>query len=147
MPRYTSADAAFDVPVDWEDKTVVAFSAPNPKPGTMAPNVVLTRDKMKPDESLDAYSDRMVVDMVKNLPGFKLIAKEPRDVGELKGVEVRFTWVGSGGKPVFQRMVVARTTGRSILGLNLTCAEADSKKLEPIAERIFASLKVTPAST
>jgi hypothetical protein len=143
MARYQAADVSFDVPTDWQDKTVVAFAAPS-KPGVLAPNVVLTRDTMKPDETLDAYGDRMIVDLVKNLAGFRLLAKEPRDVGVVRGIEIRFSWTGSSGKPITQHMVIAKTGARSILGLNMTCAESEAKKLEPIVSRIFASLEVVP---
>lgn len=142
MARYQGADLSFDVPNDWEDKSIVAFSAPA-KPGAIVPNVTLTRDKMKPEETLDAYCDRTVVDMVKNLGGFQLIAKDARDLSGHKAVEIIFSWHGTGGKKVYQHMVIAGTGGKAVVGLNLTCDNADAKKLEAIAERIFNSFKLS----
>ena len=143
MPRYETPEVSFDAPNDWEDKTVVAFSAP-PKPGAIVPNVVLTKDKLKAGETLQAYSDRTVVDMVKNLAGFKLIEKEERAIGEVVGVEIKFSWKGSSGKAILQHMVIAQSGGPNVVGLNVTCDLADAKKVEPIAQRILASFKVTP---
>ena len=143
MARYQGSDVAFDVQNDWDDKTVVAFSAP-PKPGAIAPNVVLTRDKLKPDEKLEQYCDRTIVDMVKNLAAFQLLGKDARDVDGTPAFEIRFTWSGSAGKTVLQRMLIAQTSPRGVLGVNFTCDSAEQKRLEPIADRVFASLKLTP---
>jgi len=141
MARYQGVDASFDVPNDWEDKSVVAFSAP-PKANTIVPNAVLTRDKLRNAETLDAYCDRTIVDMVKNLAGFKLIDKGPRQVGGTPAVEIKFSWQGSGGKSIVQHMVIAPLGGTAVIGLNMTCDQADAKRLEPIADRIFASFKL-----
>lgn len=145
MARFQVPDLCFDVPNDWEDKSIVAFSAPA-KPGAIVPNVTLTRDKMKPEETLDAYCDRTVVDMVKNLGAFQLIAKDARDLGGQKAVEIIFSWNGTGGKKVYQHMVIASPGGKAVVGLNLTCDHADARKLEAVAERIFASFKLTPTA-
>jgi hypothetical protein len=143
MARYQGADLSFDVPNDWDDKSIVAFSAPA-KPGTIVPNITLTRDKMKPEETLDAYCDRTIVDMVKNLAAFKLIGKEARKVGESPAVEIIFAWNGTSGKQVQQQMLIVSTGGKAVVGLNLTCDSNDAKKLQPIAERIFSSFNLAP---
>ena len=141
MARYQGADASFDVPNDWDDKSIVAFSAPA-KPNTLVPNVVLTKDKMKADESLDQYVDRTIVDMARQLAAFKLIAKDERDVAGARGLELKFSWNGSAGRTVIQRIVMAAGAGRTVVGLNVTCDQNDAKKLEPISDRIVASFKV-----
>lgn len=143
MARYQGADATFDVPNDWEDKSIVAFSAP-PKPSTLVPNVVLTKDKLKPNESLEQYVDRTIVEMAKQLAAFKLLSKEERALGPERGLEIQFTWNGSAGKTVVQRIVMALGPGKTVVGLNVTCDQNDAKKLEPISDRIVQSLRVTP---
>ena len=52
MPRYEHPDVSFDVPRDWEDRSVAAFSAPLSPGKKSGPNVVLTRDKLEPGENL-----------------------------------------------------------------------------------------------
>lgn len=140
MPRFENAEAAFDVPNDWDDKTVVAFSA-KAKPNTIVPNAVLTRDSLKAGENCDAFVNRMIVEMAKGLGGFTLLSKEPRKLGDIDGFIIEYTWRGSAGKVVLQRLVVAVTNGKDVIGLNVTCAETDAKKYAPITDRILASFK------
>lgn len=142
MARYQGTDASFDVPNDWEDKTIVAFSAPA-KPNTLVPNVVLTKDKLKPEETIEQYTDRTIVDMARQLAAFKLIGKEARDVGDHRGFEIRFSWNGSANKTVIQRILMVSGTGRTVLGLNVTCAQNDLKSIEPLADRILSSFRMT----
>ncbi len=141
MARYQGADATFDVPNDWEDKSIVAFSAPA-KPSTLVPNVVLTKDKLKANESLEQYVDRTIVDMARQLAAFKLVSKEEQPLGSERGIEIRFTWNGSAGKTVSQRILMALGPGKTVVGLNVTCDQNDAKKLEPISDRIMQSLRV-----
>jgi hypothetical protein len=143
MARYQGPDATFDVPTDWDDKSIVAFSAPS-KPNAVVPNVVFTKDKLKPDESLEQYVDRTIVDMAKQLSQFKLLARSPRDISGISGFELKFTWQGSGGKTVLQRIVMVPLSKRRIAGLNVTCDRTDEKKVEAVAERILASFRLTP---
>lgn len=140
MNRYRGADLSFDVPTDWEDKSVVAFSAPA-KPGAIVPNVVLSHDKLKPKETLDAYCDRTIVDMVKNLANFKLRNKEPRSAGDKEVVYIELSWSGSSGKTVVQRMWIFEVAEGAVAGLNVTCDLVDDKRIGPIADRIFDSLE------
>lgn len=146
MARYQGVDLSFDVPNDWDDKSIVAFSAPA-KPGTIVPNVVLTRDKTKPNETLDAYCDRTIVDMAKNLGGFALTSREPRQVGQTPGVEIVFSWNGSSGKQVVQHMLIVVTGPNAVAGLNLTCDQADAKRLSAVSDRIFSSFKFAPPAS
>ena len=142
MARYQGADASFDVPSDWEDKSIVAFSAPR-KPGAIVPNVVMTKDKMKADEKLEQYVDRTIVDMASQLAGFALIAKDRREIEGALAIEVRYSWSGSGGRTLVQRILMVEGVGKKIVGLNVTCDRAEAKKVEPIADRIIASFRLS----
>jgi len=99
MPRYEHPDVSFDVPRDWEDRSVAAFSAPLPPGKTTGPNVVLTRDKLEPGENLASYADRNLVELAQRLEKFSLVKRSDLTVSDLPAVELRFTWKGAGGPP------------------------------------------------
>src|SRR5205085_8822034 len=104
-------DISFDVPRDWDDRSVAAFSAPLPAGKTSGPNVVLTRDKLQPGENLASYADRNLVELAQRLDKFTLQKRSDITVSDLPAIELRFTWKGGGGL-VDQRLVMLATGTR-----------------------------------
>src|SRR5690348_7828556 len=108
MSRYEHPDISFDVPRDWEDRSVAAFSAPLPPGKKVGPNVVVTRDKLEPGENLAGYADRNLVELAQRLEKFALLKRSDITVSELPAIELRFTWKGHGGL-VDQRLIMCAT--------------------------------------
>jgi hypothetical protein len=96
MPRYEHPDASFDVPRDWEDRSVVAFAAPA-KPGQTVSNLVMSRDALPPGDDVRRYGDRQLVEMAKRLDGFELHARQELTLGGQPTLELRFGWQGPQG--------------------------------------------------
>lgn len=141
MPRYEHPDVSFDVPRDWEDRSVAAFSAPL-SPGKKAgPNVVLTRDKLEPGENLASYADRNLVELAQRLDKFSLQKRSDVTVSGLPAVELRFTWKGSSGL-VDQRLVMCATGKRLVLSITSTVPRASGVDMEATMNRILASVSI-----
>src|SRR6478672_4215595 len=98
MPRYEHADVSFDVPRDWEDRTVVAFAVPAQPGQPSASNVVVTRDTLRAGEAIAGYADRQLAELAKRLDAFQLLYRKEVAVGGLPGAELRFLWRGRAGE-------------------------------------------------
>jgi len=140
MSRYESRDVTFDVPRHWEDRTMVAFAAP-PRPGqTTAPNVVMTRDQLAPEDTLASYADKQLAELSKRLERFVLIDKKERVLGGQPGVELHFTWVGQNGE-LTQRLAMALGRRRTLFCWSGTSAKVDADQMNPLFERILATVR------
>jgi hypothetical protein len=139
MPRYQSADLKFDVPADWQDRTITAFAAP-PKPGRkVVPNLVLTREAGDGRESVTAYADRQLVEFAKRLDDFELEQRRERPLGGLPAVELTFTWHNPLGV-LRQRQLCVLLRGHTVLNLTLSALAEDFAAVEPAFDAILASL-------
>jgi hypothetical protein len=144
MPRYEHADISFDVPRDWEDRSVAAFSAPLPAGKKSGPNVVVTRDKLEPGENLASYADRSLVELVQRLEKFTLQKRSDITVSDLPAIELRFTWKGANGL-VDQRLVMCATGKRLVLNITSTSPRVAGIDIEATMNRILASVKIPGA--
>lgn len=141
MPRYEHPDVSFDVPRDWEDRSVAAFSAPIPAGKKAAPNVVLTRDKLEPGENLASYADRNLVELAQRLEKFSLQKRADITVSELPAIELRFTWKGGSGL-IDQRLVMCATGKRLVLSITSTAPRAAGVDMDATMTRVLASVKI-----
>jgi hypothetical protein len=140
MPRYQNADLNFEVPSDWQDRTIVAFAAPA-KPGrALAPNLVLTRDPAGDKESVASYADRQLVEFAKRLDDFDLQERRERTLGGLPAVEFEFTWNNTLGV-LQQRQVCVLLGKRTVLNFTLSALQEDFPALEPAFNTILASVR------
>lgn len=142
--RYESKDVSFDVPRDWDEKTIVAFSAPLQPNSQVTSNVVLTRDALGTSDTLAIYSDKQLVELAKRLPGFDLSSRKDLTVSGQPAVELRFSWSGAHGVIVEQRVMMIAQKKR-LFNLTATAPRGEMAKLEPIYDRIFNSLKLGDA--
>lgn len=140
MSRYESRDVIFDVPRHWDDRTLVAFAAPA-KPGqATAPNMVMTRDTLGAEETIQSYADKQLAELSKRLEGFELDERKEMTLGGQPGVELRFSWVGSNGK-LEQRLAMAQGRRRAVYCFNATMAKADADQMNPLFDRIMATIR------
>jgi hypothetical protein len=143
VSRYDSRDLAFDVPRHWEDKTLVAFSAPARPGQATAPNLVMTRDMLGPSDTLDGYADRQLTELSKRLQEFELVGRRERTLGGQPAQELHFEWLGQSG-PLEQRLVIALGRRRQVYCFTATAAKADAEQLEPLFERILSTARFPP---
>jgi len=136
--RHQSPDICFDVPEHWVNRTLVAFSAPTDQPG--APNVVLTRDVLSQQDSVEEYADRQLHMLTMPLEGYRLHFKRHRQVDGAEAIDMRYSW-SAGSERALQRQLVIRGAGDEVVCMTVTSAESAADRLEPIVERIVGSIR------
>ncbi len=141
MPRYENADVSFDVPRDWEDRSVVVFAVPARPGQAMAANLVMTRDTLAANEDIFRYGDRQLVEIVKRLDGFQLLGRQEITLGGQPALELRFAWRGQSG-PLEQRLVFVAGRKPAVLTFTATMPKGESARLSPVFDRILASVKL-----
>jgi hypothetical protein len=142
MPRYEHPDVSFEVPRDWEDRSVAAFAAPVPAGKKVGPTIVLTRDKLEPGENLASYADRNLVELAQRLEKFTLQKRSDVTVSELPAIELRFAWRGAGGGLIDQRLVMCATGKRLVLSITSTAPRAAGVDMEATMNRVLSTLKI-----
>jgi hypothetical protein len=141
MPRYEHPDVSFDVPRDWEDRSVAAFSAPVAPGKSAGPNIVCTRDKLEPGENLASYADRNLVELAQRLEKFSLQKRLDITVSELPAIELRFTWKGGSGL-IDQRLVMCATGKRLVLSITSTAPRSAGVDMEATMTRVLSSVRI-----
>ena len=142
MPRYEHPDVSFDVPRDWEDRSVAAFSAPMGPGQKSAPNVVCTRDKLNPGENLAGYADRNLVELAQRLEKFTLGKRIELTISELPAIELRFTWKGNSGL-IDQRLIMCATGKRLVLSFTSTAPRSAGIDMDAIMNRVLSTVQIT----
>jgi hypothetical protein len=139
MTQYEGKDLTFEVPDEWEDRSVVAYSAPTSRANPNAPNVVVTRDKLGNGEDAAKYANRQIGDLAKQLTGFRLLEQRDVVLGGVPAKELVFSWLGSRGR-IVQRLAMV-LQGSRVVNVTTTVPTADAAKMAPVFDRIMGSLR------
>lgn len=140
MPRHQQGNVSFEVPRHWEDRTIVAFSAPSRPGQSTAASFVMTRDALADGDTLATYADRQLAELSKRVDGFELVEKKDTTVGGARAVSMRFTSKALAG-PLVQRLVVLEDKRRAVVCFTATAPKADSAQLDPLFERMIAGVR------
>lgn len=143
MAGFKSEEVTFEAPSGWEDKTIVAFAAPA-QPGKFSPNVVMTKDALKPGESLRSYADRQIMELARRLEGFDLLESGERDLGGLPALEYRFAWRSEHAE-LHQHTVMCAVADR-VLTFTGTATHDDEATLDDAMEQLLATITFPKAS-
>jgi hypothetical protein len=139
MAVISLADLRFSYPDNWHDRTIVAVSAPPDPAWKVTPNFVVSRDLALDGETLEAYTDRQMIELAKRLEEFKLYSRKPIAVGGATGVELLVTWKG-GDQVVAQRQVIVLRPGGQAISFTGTAANSDFRKISGVFEGILATV-------
>lgn len=137
MAGFKNEDVTFEAPSGWEDKTIVAFAAPA-QPGKFSPNVVMTKDAMKPGESLRSYADRQIMELARRLEGFDLLESGEREIGGIHALEYRFAWRSEHAE--LHQHTVMCAPGAQVLTFTGTATHADEAALDDAMEQLLATI-------
>lgn len=145
MARYQDKDVRFDAPLDWEDRTIVSFSAPRRAEQPVTPNLVVTRDVLDdPRVSLDAYAERQFVELARRLRELEFVDRKTTQVGGAPAIEFRFKQKSVLGL-LEQRMIMFRK-GDKQLTITTTVAASEAEQQDPLFDRIIATFDLDPSS-
>lgn len=125
---------------------MVAFSAPPRPDQATAPNLVMTRDKLGPSDTLGGYADRQLSELAKRLQDFELLTRTERTMGGQPAMELHFEWLGQAG-PLEQRLVILLGKRRLLYCFTATTAKADAEQLSPLFERILSTVRFPSSSS
>lgn len=113
------SEGQVSLPEGYQDRTVNAFVASD----TTAPSFNITRDVLKPDETLTAYIDRQISLMEKHLKGWKKVERGAVILGDnvLHGERVHASYLRE-GKRISQQQAVFITGDAHILVFTMSSA-------------------------
>ncbi len=139
MPRHTDPLISFDVPRDWENRSIIVYAAPSEQGHKGAANVVVSRDRLRDDEELVDYADRHLDDLEASMEGFFLSSSVEEQIGGRTAYTVAFASAGPEG-PLAQRLSMVELGDRWVVCVTLTAEEREIEQLSPLFERIVASI-------
>jgi hypothetical protein len=138
MTTCSFEDAALDIPDEYRAALIV--SAPTKAGESFASNLIVTRDRLRPNEQFSEYLDRQVVELGKSLKKFKLHGRRSIDVGGVEGHEISCGCLGSQG-PIEQRLTFVPREG-TVISFTSTAAKSRASDVLPIFELIVRSTRI-----
>ncbi len=135
MTESRTSEFAFQVPDDWKDRRVIAWSA-QPEPGQkVVPNVLATYDRLPADATLATFVDNQVGELMRGAKRFALKGRRTCTLGGRTGEEVVFQWDAGTGLLRQRQLYFALADGRIITVVNTAMdAEFDA------ADQIFSNI-------
>lgn len=135
MPESRTSEFAFQVPDDWKDRRVIAWSA-QPKPGQkVVPNVLATYDRLPDGKSIGEFVDNQVSELMRGAKRFSLKGRRAITLAGRAGEEVLFQWDAGTGLLRQRQLYFALPDGRIITVVN-TAIDAEFEA----ADQIFSSI-------
>lgn len=140
MPRHTDPLISFDVPRDWENRTIIAFAAPVTKGKQGAANVVVTRDRLSDDEELIDFAERHLDELEDSMEGFFLLSSVQEMVGGKTAYTMTFESDGPEGA-LAQRLTMVELAERIVVSVTLTAPEREVEQLGPLFDHMIESIE------
>lgn len=142
-------EASVQLPAALVDKSIQMYM---PADGSKAFNIVVSRSEVEPDETVEAFAERLLDHSRRTLTRFNLEDRRERIVAQVPGVELTFTWRANGAV-LHQRQAIflapgaapGKPTGLIITG---TCQGMLMHPYPELFEQTVASLqwRYPPAS-
>ena len=137
MSRQAHRELSFEVPDDWEDKSISAF-APHHQEGKLGTSVTITREPNAGSRSLRAHVAQQLATVSRALADFDLRETRDATVGGLPAVISDFSFSGETGA-IAQRYVLVQFK-QWIYSITYTMPKGDIEKSLPAFERVLASV-------
>jgi hypothetical protein len=136
MAREAHRELSFEVPDDWEDKSITAFAPRRDTP--IGSSVTITRELNKEGKALRALAASQLATVAKSFPGFEL--KQTRDgtVGGLAAIVSDFTWQGDTGSLAQRHVLVIFK--QWIYAITFTQPKAEADKGIVVFEKILSTV-------
>jgi hypothetical protein len=135
--RHPFEEGSLECPRDFVVTTIFAART---KDKEFAPNVVVTRDRLRQNESEATYVGRQLVELSRNLKKFKLHGRKDLAIGGRPAHQIACGWLGAQG-PVEQLITMVIREDHA-LTFTTTVPKARSEQLLPTFERILASVEI-----
>ena len=137
MTRHTVDETSFELPVGWS--LVAIVEGPAEKGETFRSNLVITRDRLRPEETIRTYIDRQFVELARKLKRVVLRGRREVRVGDVDAHEIRCTWHGTQG-PIEQTLtMVARPD--HVLTFTVSVAKGRAEEVLPQFEEMLRTMR------
>lgn len=141
MPRFEDETIKFDVPRDWQDRTIVAYAAPlRPDQETTA-NLVMTRQPLRDDDTFESYVDRHLDQVAERMDAFEVLDSEERELGGRPAVSLR-VYTRSASGSFEQWLTLIELPERVVASFTMTAPEQDAEQLQPLFDHILSTIEV-----
>lgn len=135
--QYEFRGTTLEVPPDWTEESVLALSAPGPKP---QPVVSLVRSQVAPDLSLELFAAKRIGDLSKAVTGLKVEETRETTFGGQRGMLLRLSWQEPAGQ-LEQRLLFTRF-GPTMYVLAMSCIAEQTAKVSATFDAVAASFRV-----
>ncbi len=132
MPHTTrTRDFQFELPDDWIDRTMVAWSA-RPTPGhAVAPNILIAYDALPEGDDLPAYVNRQLKELMTKARKFQLDLRQDILLSHKPAIELVFHW-DMGNGLLKQRQIYSMLSDRRVVTWVNTAAADEFEQHEPL---------------
>lgn len=137
--RYDFRGAVLEVPAEWTEESVIALTAPGPKP---QPVVSLVRSQVGPDQTLELFAAKRIADLSRVVTGLKVEESCEATFGGQRGMLLRLSWQEPAGQ-LEQRLLFSRF-GTAMYVLAMSCIVDQVAKSSATFDAIAASFRVPP---
>jgi len=138
-------DFRFEVPSNWVDRTMIAWSAP-PLPGErVAPNVLVAYDALQDGEDLAGYVNRQLKQLMEKARKFHLDLRQDTSLGGRPAIEVVFHWDSTTGTLKQRQIYTLLSDGRAATFVH-TAAAANFEKAESHFSEMIKSFAWNPTA-
>jgi hypothetical protein len=138
-------DFSFEVPPDWVDRTMIAWSAPARPGDRVAPNVVVAYDALQHGEDLAGYVNRQLKQLMEKARKFHLDLRQDTNLAGRPAIEVMFHWDSTTGTLKQRQIYTLLSDGRAATFVH-TAAAANFEKAEPHFTEMMKSFAWSPAA-
>ena len=84
---YQAIDFTIETPDEWEDRSIITFAAPS-QIGEFAPNLVITRETVDVEMSVEEYAYRQFDIAQKEVAGLQIVSQENTNLSGKPAVEI-----------------------------------------------------------
>jgi len=125
-----SQDFHFEVPSNWVDRSMIAWSAPPVAGERIAPNVLVAYDALQDGEDLAGYVNRQLKQLMEKARKFHLDLRQDTQLDGRPAIEVVFRWDSTPGTLKQRQIYTLLSDGRAATLVH-TAGAANFEKAEP----------------
>lgn len=85
--RYQTGNFSLEVPDDWQDRSIISFTA-SVSPNEFAPNVVVTREAIDTRLSIEEYANRQFDLTQAEVQGLQITERRQTTIGTIPAVQI-----------------------------------------------------------
>lgn len=128
-----------EVPGSWVDDSIVRIT--KMPAGKNPPNIIMSRDRLNPEETLAEYAARNVEALGRGFKGLKVRHRGRSNHAHFDDAyQMTYHWTLPNGVVMVQQQLIVRIV-QKVLILYGTCTQTDYREHQPTFDRVFASFR------